>query len=269
MKKSAFLILSLAISMLMIQCKTPKSSVDNSIEKNMENVEETAFRPSSNFLKNMEKKGVNFYSRGNEPSWSLDFFDDGHIEFTSLSDEFKNFNASSSEILKSIRGNTTIYELKSAHGTEIKVERMDCQDNMSGQKFTHAVEITQNGKKLSGCGMYIPDFELENEFSFSEFKEKSGEKKNLKLQNTPTLNFNFDNDNIYGSDGCNRFTGSFVYLGKEIKTAKLASTLMACMDSYDSHLITEFLTGNVFTYHLKDGVLTLKHKNGTSTIWKK
>lgn len=269
MKNIAFIILGLSASLLMIQCKTSKSTENNQIKTNIESIEEPPFKPSSSFLKNLEKKGVNFYSRGNEPSWSLDFYNDGHLDFTSLSDDFKNFSTSSTEFIKSIQGNSTIYELKSPQGTEIKIERRDCQDNMSGQKFTHTVVIKQNGKKISGCAMYVPNFRLEDEFSFVEYKDKSGKKKDLTFQRTPTINFNFQNDNINGNDGCNSYTGSFIYLGKEVEIGHLASTLMACMDANDSHLITDFLSAKMFSYQLKDKVLTLKHKNGESTVWKK
>lgn len=268
MKNSISVFFALSISLMMIQCKSPTASTENQAGNAVRETEETPFKPASQFFKNLDKKGVDFYSRGNEPGWSLDFFNDGHIEYTTLSDMFSNFSVSSADIVKSIQGNTTIYSI-SSQNTEIRVDNIPCQDNMSGQKFTHTIVLKQNGKELKGCGMYVPDYGLDGNFSFVEYRDQTGKKKDAHFQTTPTINFDFENDQIGGSDGCNRYGGKFIFLGKEIKTGNMLSTLMACPGKDDSHLISGFLSASTFTYHLNGDQLTLRNKEGVSIIWKK
>jgi heat shock protein HslJ len=43
----------------------------------------------------------------------------------------------------------------------------------------------------------------------------------------------FDNEQVSGSDGCNRYMGGYAVQGTEIKFSNLASTKKACLDATD------------------------------------
>lgn len=73
----------------------------------------------------------------------------------------------------------------------------------------------------------------------------------------PSLNFNTSDSTIYGSDGCNRISGSYeVKNGNQISIGdKLASTMMACQGVEDYAFNQTLLKATKFT--ISDGKLLL------------
>lgn len=90
----------------------------------------------------------------------------------------------------------------------------------------------------------------------------------------PTLEFNFDDNLISGTGGCNRYKGAFSYKDGNFSAPNLATTQMLCTeDNNEGQFILE-LTNVNNTLSLVNGLLTISHdgkvvlefEKGTSPI---
>jgi heat shock protein HslJ len=91
---------------------------------------------------------------------------------------------------------------------------------------------------------------------------------NNTLPNT-TITAKFDDGNVTGSSGCNRYFGSYQLNKTQIKIGPIGSTLMFCADpdgvmtqetSYDLLLL------NVTSYAISNNELTLSNSQGTPQL---
>jgi len=73
---------------------------------------------------------------------------------------------------------------------------------------------------------------------------------------TPTIIFNMQDGKISGYDGCNSFMGLATYTESAIKPGPVASTKMACENTFPADLY-EVLSSAKIAYHLSDEILRL------------
>lgn len=86
----------------------------------------------------------------------------------------------------------------------------------------------------------------------------------------PSIEFNFESNQINGSAGCNRYFGSFTLSEKnEFAANKLGSTLMACAHKNDESKFLETLETPATLIIDKDGVLNFNKGNKTLLQFKK
>jgi heat shock protein HslJ len=69
---------------------------------------------------------------------------------------------------------------------------------------------------------------------------------------------------LSGSDGCNRFLGSYELAGDAIKFTQMAGTMMACASSAQTQLAFRTALGNVSRYRIVGGHLELYDATGTA-----
>ncbi|QCK16591.1 META domain-containing protein [Mangrovivirga cuniculi] len=105
-----------------------------------------------------------------------------------------------------------------------------CDDNMPGNKFEYAVKITLDIKdsdevmSYSGCGKYIGTATLNGVWQLNKINEKSVDNP----PKPPNIQFRFEERNISGFTGCNRFKGNVEFSDNSIKTTQFSVTNLAC-----------------------------------------
>lgn len=109
---------------------------------------------------------------------------------------------------------------------------------------------------------------LSGSWELEEFigKDKSAKSLDDRFPNQkPTLTF--QNNEVFGNDGCNNLTGGYVAIGNSLTVKNVATTRMACQ-GVDSSAFGERLN-NVNKYEIKDGKLILFANNVKTMVFKK
>lgn len=88
--------------------------------------------------------------------------------------------------------------------------------------------------------------------------------------NIPSLTFNFDDNMISGTGGCNRYSGAFTLEGNKFLSSNLASTRMLCAEENKEDLFIQTLTTKEgLLVSVKDGILTFKTNDNIVLEFKK
>ena len=95
------------------------------------------------------RRGATFLARGNEPSWALEI---GHDRIE-LATELGTRRIDFPFRVPTVAGARTMY--RSFAGTQeliVVIDRVQCNDTMSGEAFDNTVAVTFEGATLYGCG---------------------------------------------------------------------------------------------------------------------
>jgi len=84
----------------------------------------------------------------------------------------------------------------------------------------------------------------------------------------PMFEINLKEESISGTDGCNRFRGSFTATADSLTIGNLMSTQMACPNMKISDMIGRTLGTNTFSYKLVKGKLLLSQDNSVVVVAK-
>jgi len=84
----------------------------------------------------------------------------------------------------------------------------------------------------------------------------------------PMFEVHLKEESIRGTDGCNRFRGSFQATADSLTIGNLVSTQMACTNMEISKLIGKALSGKTFAYRLEKGKLLLSQDDSVVVIAK-
>lgn len=117
----------------------------------------TATEPDSSFLGKKRAEGIDFYAVGQEPGWSLNLDKEKIFSFSTFDGIVMNTPPVAGIV--SADGNTTTYEASVEMGElRITITHEACTDIMSGQAFTHRVQvrirrgIDKDYRTYEGCG---------------------------------------------------------------------------------------------------------------------
>ena len=107
-------------------------------ETDVQPVKEVAEMNSSSYQDKF-LNGVDFIAIGSEPNWTLELDFEKSMSFAAM-DDIK-ITTPAVEGIKTQDSDVTLYRSKTEKGElVITVIRDDCQDNMSGEKFTYKVQ---------------------------------------------------------------------------------------------------------------------------------
>ena len=219
-----------------------------------QNSEEESY--NTKFIQKKADQGIDFYALGNEPFWSLDM--DFEKEF-----QFKNMDGLSIVVpaiegVKAMDADITRYRsVNDTHELIIQMQRLDCSDTMSDNKFNYMVtidykEITDKDyHEISGCGNFVPDYRLHNIWTVENIDNKSLKEIEF-MKGQPLIEINMVENKISGHDGCNNFMGGIGYEKGYLIIGNLAGTRMACPNMDLSNEITKVLSDKKLTYKFKD-----------------
>ena len=210
---------------------------------------------------------MKFYIRGNEPGWMIDIYTDGRIQFSTMSDRKLNFESNISDAKMEERARMKTYTFHEPKASLIMIGEK-CEDNMSGEKFTHQVTFNIDGKTFQGCGMVVPDLRLNDIFVFESLTGARGEAIQMKFEEKPYIEFNIDQMKIFGFGGCNDYGGNFEFEEEEIKMGPLMTSRKACPGLSEPELI-KFLSNRTLQYEYNELVLKLTGSDGQTSRWRK
>ncbi|MCJ7553447.1 MAG: hypothetical protein MUO34_06135, partial [Ignavibacteriaceae bacterium] len=109
------------------------------------------------------EEGIDLIARGNEPFWYLEIDFEKAMRFTSLTD-ISELSTPPVEGVRSEDADVTLYHsITEAGELSVIVRAVDCQDDMSGEQFTHTVSVQVKRSidtvltEFIGCGKYLKD----------------------------------------------------------------------------------------------------------------
>jgi heat shock protein HslJ/uncharacterized membrane protein len=269
----------LFISALTFGCKRIEKKNDSEAT-NAEISKETVMSSPQNepqsmtFLMKLWQEGIDFYARGNEPSWAIDIDMDKGIKFSHIDGMV--METTSLDIHQAADALVTRFSGGGKSGEIIvTVTEEECNDTMADEKFhnTVVVEIKREGGEadtFSGCGQYVPDYGLHDIWVLIEANGLEMEDDMLNDKGSPTFEFYVEEGRIGGHAGCNNINGSFYRAGKNVLYFEpLAMTRMMCPEMELEDIITQSVAGKRMKYEVKDLKLMLRGYDDTELIFKK
>jgi len=216
----------------------------------------------------MEKleQGIDFKAQGNEPFWSLEIDFDKAMRFTSLSHPEK-LSTPVPEPAQMMDAPGERYRAVTEAGELIVTILKDsCADTMSGEKFPYKVRV--NAKLTTdtdytdyeGCGRYLTDYRLHNIWAVEAMQGEALNGDDF-AKGLPTLEFDPEEGQVSGHDGCNRIFGKVTVQGKQLTFGMLAGTRMACPNMEKSDQLGKLLNEQTFTYTFAPRQLLLKQND--------
>jgi len=270
----------LYISVFTVRCnlaeKKKNTEAGNSEISNEAGTSISQNEPQSiTFKMKLWQQGIDFYARGNEPSWAVDIDMKNGIKFSNLDGlvietESLNVHQAADVMVTRISGGSDLGEII------VIINEEDCNDTMSDEKFRNSVnvEIETGGDNKSeiytGCGQYVPDYSLHDIWVLVEANGKKINPDRFPEKGIPTFEFYAEEGRISGHAGCNNINGSFYRAGKDILHFEpFAMTRMMCPDKEIEDLIAQSVAGKRMKYEIKDLKLMLMGYDGTELIFKK
>ncbi len=222
----------------------------------VENVESDVTTYQDKFI-----NGVDFYARGNEPFWTLEIDFEKSMAFATM-DDIK-LTAPAVEGIKAQDSDVTLYRTKNDKGELIvTVVKDNCQDDMSGEKFTYKVQIQvkntgdANFKTFEGCGKFLSDMRLHDIWVMDEMTGFTLKKEKLQ-KGMPQFEFNLTENRFSGHAGCNQINGGITVVGNKITFGDLVGTLMSCPNMKIEKAVISALNQKTVTYSIDKLKLTL------------
>jgi uncharacterized membrane protein len=205
--------------------------------------------------------GIDFIARGNEPNWTLEIDLEKSMSFATM-DDIK-VNTPAVEGIKAQDSDVTLYRAKTDSGElVITVIRDNCEDNMSGEKFSYKVRVEAKKsadvsyKTFEGCGKFLYDMRLYDIYVMEEMTGFNLKKEKL-MKGMPTFEFNLTDMRFGGHAGCNSLSGSINVVGNKITFGSLMGTLMSCPNMKIEKAVVEALNQKNVTYSIDKMKLTL------------
>ncbi len=256
------------------QCQPAKDN-STTMQKNDEvdvpEITEAVEGASTSFLEKKSRDGVDFYAVGNEPSWSLDIFQEDMISFKSMT-EVAQLNTPKVEPSNTEDNSVLSYKAEVESGSiTVNIKPDGCIDSMSGEEFPYSVVVeAKNGnmsdfESFSGCGRYVPDYRLSGTWRLMTIDGE--ELSNAEKENQPYLELDISEMNVAGSNGCNRIMGGFSNEGTTLVFPLLAGTRMACPGNLDTR-VDQALT-QMSNYAIVDDQLQMKSGDQVLCVWER
>lgn len=264
--------LTVLLTLFIISCSSTK---ENNIEQEPEKVEqEEIIEQNPDLYKIKFEEGVDFIARGNEPFWYLEMDFENVFRFKSLTD-VEELNTPPVEGVKAQDADVTFYHAVTESGElRITVQAVPCEDNMSGEPFTHTVNV--QGKKsvdsiyteFTGCGKYLMDYRLNDIWLMTEMTGVELKKDDL-MKGLPIFEFHLQDNRFVGHAGCNNLMGNIQVAGDRIKFGFISATKMACPDMEVESAVLAAISDQKISYKIEKGTLLLITEKGIEMKFKK
>ncbi len=221
-----------------------------------ENVEMNLQHYQEKFL-----SGIDFIARGNEPNWTLEIDLEKSMSFATM-DDIK-VNTPAVEGIKAQDSDVTLYRAKTDSGElVITVIRDNCEDNMSGEKFSYKVRVEAKNsadasyKTFEGCGKFLYDIRLYDIYVMEEMTGFNLKKEKL-MKGVPQFEFNLTENRFSGHAGCNQINGGITVVGNKITFGDFVGTLMSCPNMKIEKAVVTALNQKTVQYSIDKMKLTL------------
>lgn len=212
-------------------------------------------------IKEARPNTLYFKATGNEPFWHLQIYGDQHLNLSFLAEEEVNFGMPiSTENITLNTDERLIYEVQSEDkNLKVIIEKVNCIDNMSGEKFPYSVEIDLNQSadnyKFSGCGKYNGDYRLHDIWAISRMNEEEVEY--LKTF-PPGFELNLSAGRVVGSTECNDFNATIKLDMDSISFGEINSTDETCPGSELEKRFYNFIQERTYQFSFGENQLILQ-----------
>jgi len=248
--------------------------VDQKIGQMERFVGNTDHQYQNDFKFKLWQKGIDFYARGNEPSWALDMDFQDSFQFKTLDGieiivpPIKGTEAMDAKVIR--------YNAEVEAGTLIvTIQEEKCQDTMADEVFHFSVRIQvksgtqQDFEEYSGCGNYVSDYRLHDIWVLENLNGMDL-KSVMSIKDLPRFEFYASEGKILGNDGCNDFSGDYIQIGSnEIQFSEVSRTKKMCSDLEIENNLSKFVFGRRMNYSIENLKLKLTGFDGTKIIFKK
>jgi heat shock protein HslJ/uncharacterized membrane protein len=213
-----------------------------------------------------------FHAIGREPFWNLEIAENS-IRFKEVNAE-NEINISHVEPVKVMDANIKMY-ISNSEEQEMKIiiEQKDCTDKMSDNKYFYQVKVELKKKNQTaittfyGCGYYIADYRLYDNWVLEELKGKKVSKDNF-ANEVPLLEINASDKKIIGYAGCNRINGTLFQERELLRFTNIISTRMACDEANLEQEYLKCLQSST-RYEIKNNRLYLSTPSELLIVFKK
>jgi len=213
-----------------------------------------------------------FKGSGNEPFWSLQIDENRTLMLKSIDDHQLKLTAPVTEITRVDDANATKL---SANLSDKKLTVMlmenGCQDNMSGKKSSHALQVlvkditTEKTILYKGCGEFLNEYLVNNKWELESINGKNIS--DLPIEKAPTLNINLLDKKVNGFAGCNTFFGAVDIEKGRLKFGNIGMTKMACKDLTTEAAYMNLLNSTTQKHSItKEGKLFIKDAKQSFTF---
>lgn len=230
---------------------------------------------SITFKMKLWERGIDFYARGNEPSWAVDIDFDGGMKFTTLAGltiETTSYQINKSQDTNILR----ISDISESEEIIISISEQECNDTMSDEKFKYSVDVKikkgddDEYTSYNGCGQYVPDYRLHDIWVLNKVNGEEILGDRFPEKGPPLFEFFVEESIIRGHAGCNNFNGGFYRTGIDIlHFEQFAMTRMMCPDMELEDLIAKSVAGRRMKYKIRDMKLILTGYDDTKLEFKK
>lgn len=191
-----------------------------------------------------ENRDIIFEMRGNEPFWRAEV----------AATEVYLHRMGEAEARYSIKqqpapGPRQIYQLQAMNERStalVTVDQMLCHDSMSGMPYPQQVLwSTEQGEVLRGCAGHPSALLVGSEWHITALQGVA-----VAADINATIQFD-DTGAVFGSSGCNRYTGGYQLTGENLQFSQFASTRMACAQAhmqFEDQLLSKFAQVTGFTF---------------------
>lgn len=140
---------------------------------------------------------ASYRAAGNEPFWHL------RVQEQTVTVDRPDVAAYSTQIIN-ITPTEDGWQVQ-ASGMAMQIQRMRCEDDMSGALFEHRVAMQLQGHEYRGCGgaQLPPDRLEQTQWLATEIRGQA-----VSAEQPPSLSID-GNGHVAGFDGCNRMAGGF------------------------------------------------------------
>lgn len=213
-----------------------------------------------------------FKGSGNEPFWALEIDENQTLMIKSIDDHQ----------LKLIAPITEITRVNDANATKLSANLSDkkltvmlmengCQDNMSGKKSSHALQVvikdanTKETILYKGCGAFLNAYLVNNNWELESINGKNIS--DLPTEKAPTLNINLLEKKVNGFAGCNTFFGDVTIKKERLIFGNIGQTKKACKDNTVEPVYINLLNSTTQKHSItKEGKLFIKDAKNTFTF---
>jgi len=210
-----------------------------------------------------------FKGHGNEPFWSLQIDEANQISLKSIDDHQFKLAAPITGISRINDANALniIADLPNGKITIMLIEN-NCQDNMSGKKSSHGLQVVikkddiENPILYKGCGSFLNSYQVNNNWNLESLNGKNFV--SLGLEKTPTIKINLLENKTYGTTGCNSFSGNAFLKNGRLAFEEIALTKKDCKENTIEASIVKLLNNKEQKHIItKDGKLVIKTADQT------
>ena len=192
-----------------------------------------------------EERDIILDMRGNEPFWRAEV-GATEVYLQRMGEPEVRYAISHKPSSAAVR---QVYQLQAvnADGSALlTVDQMLCHDSMSGMPYPQQVLwSTEQGEVLRGCAGHPSALLVGSEWQITALQDVA-----VAADINATIQFD-ETGAVFGSSGCNRFTGSYELTGENLQFSQFASTRMACAQAhmqFEDQLLSKFAEVTGFTF---------------------